>query len=108
MSSEVVEYKHFKTWFKNNLVAVPAGVCGNCRLCVFWSTKYCAKMQCTYLDTEKDFIESVYWKPKNNSIDKNILVEFGNWFEKVQPQKIRSVSEEIKNNAVIEKIQKTR
>lgn len=40
--------------------------------------------------------------------DKNILVEFGNWFEKVQSKKIRSVSEEIKNNAVIEKIQKTR
>ncbi|MBO7509454.1 MAG: hypothetical protein J6T57_04240 [Alphaproteobacteria bacterium] len=108
MSRAVVEYKHFKTWFKNNFVAIPADVRGNCRLCVFWDTKYCAKMQCTYLDTDVDFIESVYWKQKNETPDKNILVEFGNWFEKVPSQKIRSVSEEIKNNAVIEKIQKTR
>ena len=95
-------------WLKNNLVAVPCGVVGNCSACIFRNSQnFCAKMSCSYFDNDTDFIETVYW----TSIQaKNVMswTELADWFNSTPPKEIRQVSYAVMKNAVLDKMQKTR
>ncbi|MBQ6736812.1 MAG: hypothetical protein IJQ90_05015 [Alphaproteobacteria bacterium] len=103
------EYKYKKNWFKNNLVAIPAGVFGNCSACVFRNAiAYCKNMACTYYDGENDFIESVYWRGVQTNAIVGMWPELRNFFDTTPAPRIREISNDIMTKSVLEKIQKTR
>lgn len=103
------EYKYKKNWFKNNLVAIPAGIVGNCSACVFRNAPaYCKNMACTYYDGEHDFIESVYWRSVQTYANVSMWPELRIFFDTTPVQKIRDISNDIMTKSVLEKIQKSR
>ena len=99
-----------ENWFKDNLIAIPGGVVGNCSACIFRDLpKYCAKMSCTYLDNKSDFMESVYWCAKKG-VNANIATwpELVNWFNTTESRKIMEISGDIAKKSVLEKLQHMR
>lgn len=101
--------KEKQNWFKNNFVAVPAGVTGNCSACIFRSAPgYCKNMACTYYDGENDFIESVYWVGVQTHASVGMWTELRNFFDTTPSQKIRDISNDIMTKSVLEKIKKSR
>ena len=96
-------------WLKNNLVAVPCGVVGNCSACIFRNSQnFCAKMSCSYFDNDTDFIETVYWRGVQTNANLAIWSELVNWFDSTTPSEIRRLSYLVMKNAVLDKMQKTR
>ena len=102
-------YEYKKNWFKSNLVAIPAGIAGNCSACVFRNAlAYCKNMSCTYYDCEHDFIESVYWCGTQTHANIGMWTELRNFFDTTPSPQIREISNEIVTTSVLEKIQKSR
>lgn len=94
-----------QNWFANNLVAIPAGVTGNCSACIFRDAPmYCAKMSCTYLDNDADFIISVYWRAVKTYANIAMWPELVNWFDTTPPRKIMKISNDILRKCVQEKL----
>ena len=106
-----MKYKYLKSWFKHNLIAVPAGTCGNCSACVFRNApKYCKNMACTYVDfsVDPEIIESVYWVARDTHANVSLWTELREFFDATPRQKFRDVSNDIMTRAVRDKLQKAR
>ena len=98
-----------ENWFKDNLIAIPGGVVGNCSACVFRNyQKYCAKMSCTYFDNDADFIESVYWRSVETHANIATWAELVDWFNTTDARKIMDISGDIAKKSVLEKLQHMR
>lgn len=99
------QYKYPKNWFKHNLIAVPTGFAGgNCSACIFRNAqKYCEKMSCTYVDSAADSldVESVYWIGRETHANIGTWTELVDFFNTVPKQKIREISNDIKNRAIL-------
>ena len=107
--SSLREHKHQETWFKNNLIAIPGGIVGNCSACIFRNTPmYCAKMSCTYLDNDADFIESVYWRGAKTYASISMWPELVDWFNTTPSRKIMEISNDVMKKSVREKLQNAR
>lgn len=104
------EYKYPKNWFKYNLVAVPAGVRGNCSACVFRNAPgYCKNMSCTYIaDGDIDTMISVYWLARETHANVSLWAEFRNWFDSISTQRVRDISNDVMTMAVKRELEKTR
>ena len=101
----MTKYKYPKNWFKHNLIAIPTGFPGgNCSACIFRNApKYCEKMSCVYVDSASDLIdiESVYWIGRETHANIATWTELKNFFNTIPKQRIRDISNDIKNRAVL-------
>ncbi|MFQ6760096.1 MAG: hypothetical protein ACLRFM_01680 [Alphaproteobacteria bacterium] len=99
------QYKYPKNWFKHNLIAVPTGFAGgNCSACIFRNAeKYCNKLVCScFLDPNDSLnMESVYWIGRETHANIGTWTELVDFFNTVPKQKIREISNDIKNRAVL-------
>ena len=97
-----IDYKYKKDWFVKNLTAVPSGVVGNCSACVFRNApKYCAKMSCTYCDSETDYMETDYWRANEMHANLATWPELRQWFESTPSRKIMDISNDVLTNEVL-------
>ncbi len=99
------EYKYPKNWFKHNLIPVPTEfVGGNCSACIFRDIpQYCEKMSCTYIDSRSDSLDvaSVYWVGRETHANMATWTELNDFFNTVPKQRIRDISNDIKNCAIL-------
>lgn len=99
------QYKYPKNWFKHNLTAVPTEFPGgNCSACIFRNApKYCEKMSCAYVDGASDVlvVESVYWVGRETHANIGMWAELAEFFNTTPKQKIRDISNDIKNHAIL-------
>lgn len=99
------QYKYPKNWFKNNLIAIPCGVIGNCSACIFRSSSYCDKMICTYIDEGVDNLMSVYWVGTQTHANIGMWSELVKFFNTVPKYRIREISYDIMKLAVLKQSQ---
>ena len=99
------QYKYPKNWFKNNIIAIPAGVTGNCSACIFRETNYCDKMVCTYLDEGVDNLMSVYWVGLETHANIALWPDLINFFRTVPKYRIREISYNIMMATLLKKSQ---
>ena len=102
------QYKYPKNWFKNNIVAIPCGVTGNCSACIFRGTDYCDKMVCTYLDEGLDNLMSVYWVGVQTHANIALWPELVDFFNTVPKYRIRKISNDIMKATVLKRLQNSR
>ena len=109
MPNKKKQYKYPKNWFKNNIIAVPGGITGNCSACIFRGMdSYCDKMICTYLDEGTDNMVSVYWIGTETHANIALWPELVNFFNTVPKYRIREISYGVMKSAVLKQSQNSR
>ena len=98
-------------WFPNNMDAVSAGrdSFGNCSACSLRNLKkfcYVLAPVCLYVSESGDFARAVYWMPKKNINNTNLLLaspppELVNWFYNTPVDQAREIAAKIVKNCVL-------